>query len=338
MYTRLMPSFAIVGLLILMCFMAGCNSVSSLTQKTAKPVALPQWVKSPPRDNAESFFGIGEGKDIERAKSAALADIAGKLMTSVASDTTIRTVANANKVEEDFRRSVKTQVQDTKLSHFEVVELQESRQGYWALIKLSRAQLISSTARQWNDKDDRVVADMQRFKAYSVLERYLLSSEIEPQLVKARSLMLLLRSADPSFDYKKHNSQYLDYEGRVKNAKHQLQFSVQTDRSGKQVAKSLVDLLSAEGFKANITRSKSSANIEIETQIKYLSAGREKMAQLKTLFSTSDAKGRVIANKEYTAAGSSLTSNDMAMQQAVADLKYTIEDQGVLYSLGLEKD
>ncbi|MBL4602150.1 MAG: hypothetical protein JKY84_05360 [Emcibacteraceae bacterium] len=48
-----------------MCFIAGCNSVSSLTQKAAKPVALPEWVKSPPRDNAESFFGMGEGKKKE---------------------------------------------------------------------------------------------------------------------------------------------------------------------------------------------------------------------------------------------------------------------------------
>ena len=150
--------------------------------------------------------------------------------------------------------------------------------------------------------------------------------------------MLLLRSANPSFNYDAENKRYVDYENKIKQVKHQLQFSVQSDNTGKSVAKSLVDLLTDEGFKANLSNSRGTANIKIETGVKYLSAGSEKLAQLKALLSTSDEKGRVIANKEFTAAGSSLTSNEMAMQQAVADLKYQIEDMGVLYSLGLEKD
>ena len=120
-------------------------SVSLAGITLASAASMPEWVTSPPADNAEYLYGVGEGDDREAAKSAALAAIAGTLMTDVRSSFAVSQTVNQGQLEEQVKAQVDTQVGNTELSNFQVVEAKKISKRWWVLVQLPRAELISAT-------------------------------------------------------------------------------------------------------------------------------------------------------------------------------------------------
>jgi replicative superfamily II helicase len=95
---------------------------------------LPEWVTSPPIDTVSSMYGVGEGKDRESAKSAALAAIAGTMMTKVQGSTLVNQRQDQDGFAEQVEQTVKTKVREVALSHYQVIEAERLRGRWWVLV------------------------------------------------------------------------------------------------------------------------------------------------------------------------------------------------------------
>ena len=99
----------------------------------AEAAALPAWVTAPPSDSSMVMYGVGDGDDREAAKAAALAAIAGTLMTKVQSSTSVDQHQNDAGFSEQIRVTVQTKVKDTALSSYKVVDAQRVSRRWWVL-------------------------------------------------------------------------------------------------------------------------------------------------------------------------------------------------------------
>ncbi len=179
-------------------FLTGCTP-----QLTAKPSntseQLPSWVTQPPRDDSNYLYGIGQGKELDKAKGAALADIAGKLLIAVSSETESHSVLDSRIVRDHFQSSVATQVKEMQLGHYEVMEVKPYGGQLWILIRLNRVELVRGIEKQLKDHDQQLHQYVDMLQSYSGLERYLALPELSDKLQKSEADALLLSSADSSF-------------------------------------------------------------------------------------------------------------------------------------------
>jgi len=85
--------------------MASVNAGCATSGSSAQSVDLPDWVLSPMQDNINTLYGLGQGRTMEAAKQAALADVAAKLFVRVSGSTTVEIQANNNVVMESVKDS-----------------------------------------------------------------------------------------------------------------------------------------------------------------------------------------------------------------------------------------
>ena len=134
-------------------------TLSLLVIAPASADSLPEWVSRPPPDTADAWYGVGEGEDLESAKAQALADLAGRLATKVLSDVKIDQYSeqweDGSRFNESISSMVSTQVENTKLSHYQLRESQSSGGKTYALVETGDRELFPelhiprSTIRSW---------------------------------------------------------------------------------------------------------------------------------------------------------------------------------------------
>jgi hypothetical protein len=312
--------------------------VLAVMMNSSQAAGMPEWVSAPPADSAEFLYGIGEGDDRESAKSAALAAIAGTLMTNVRSSFAISQTVSDGRLEEQVKAQVDTQVGNTELSNFQVVEAKKISKRWWVLVQLPRAELIDATRTRLHETDQSLTNAMNRLQQQSVLEQYLNQAPVVAQLEKSRATLALLRAADTEFDGSAYTDRYLGYEDSLASIIRKLEIRVTGDAAAEGFARKLVNLLADERIKASIgTASRDQASIEIRSEIEDFEFGADKESRVQLRLITLSDKGDVVASVERTEVGASLTSNEIAQKQATGKLAREAERQGVFNFLGLNQ-
>lgn len=113
----------------------------------------PAWWLNPPADSATTLIGLGEALTQQQAVTQALASIAGKLSTNIASDMKRRQVevsqtSLAAISADDTERVVRATVSDVGLSNYQVLETQTTKQGTRVMVALDRA----AVAKRWDSE------------------------------------------------------------------------------------------------------------------------------------------------------------------------------------------
>jgi hypothetical protein len=314
------------------------GALLAVSLSTALAASLPDWVTSPPADSAEHLYGVGEGDDREAAKSAALAAIAGTLMTDVRSSFAVSQTVNQGQLEEQVRAQVDTQVGNTELSNFQVVEAKKISKRWWVLIQLPRAELINATKTRLDEADQSLTNAMNRLQQQSTLEQYLDQAPVAAQLEESQAALALLRAADTEFDGSAYTDRYVGYKDSLAAINRKLEIRISADSAAEEFAGKLVNLLSDERIKASVgSAEQGQSSIEIRSTVENFEFGGDKESKLQLRLVTLNDKGDVVASVERAEVGASPTSKEIAQQQAAGKLVREAERQGVFNFLGLNR-
>ncbi|EGM76722.1 hypothetical protein Rhein_3189 [Rheinheimera sp. A13L] len=102
-----------------------------------------QWWENPPEDNEQFIYGLGQGNTLAEAQQQALADIAGKLSTKISSSLDRITQDTGVAYSDSVRRQIRSEIRDTELSQFQLVNSKVTKPQTIALIQLSRPKLAT---------------------------------------------------------------------------------------------------------------------------------------------------------------------------------------------------
>ena len=297
---------------------------------------LPAWVTSPPVDDADALYGVGEGKDRETAKSAALAAIAGTLVTDVRSSIGVsQTLDNGNLVER-VEAQVKTQVRNTELSNYQVVEAVPVSGRWWVLVRLPRTELVNATRKQLDELDQRMANTMARLQTQSIFEQFLNQRPVPMEITEAQATLALLRAASPGFDGNSYAQRYIDYEDRLARIRRELAIRVEGDEIAAIFSRRLVNLLADQGVRVSMGSPVNGASsIQVLGEVEDYDFGSDMESKLTLRLITRDEKGNQLASVQRNKVGGSVTSKESARKQAQNMLVMEAEKRGVFEYLGL---
>jgi hypothetical protein len=308
----------------------------SALPRAALAAELPTWVISPPANDVDALYGVGEGDDREAAKSAALAAIAGTLMTNVRSSIDVRQTVNNGNLVERVEAQVKTQVGNTELSNYQVVEAIPVSRRWWVLLRLPLAPLVDATRTQLDSLDQGLANTMARLQLQSMFEQYLNHGSVLAQIAEAQAALVLLRAASPGFDGNAYSQRYLNYEDHIAKVRDELAIRVDADELATEFPRRLVNLLADQGVRASIGPPvDGQSNIRVQSEIEDFDFGADIESKVTLRLITRDEKGNQLASVERKKVGASVSSKESARKQAENMLAREAEKQGVFTYLGL---
>lgn len=297
---------------------------------------VPDWVRTPPSDSPAFMYGTGEGADRDAAKNAALADIAGTLMTRVQSDQVVVQRQRGSEFSESLDSRIATQVEEIELSHYEVTETERSGGRWFALVRLSRPRFIETKRLALEEKDADLRQHIARQDGQSKLRRWLEAPTTRAKIADAWALVEVLRSVDPAFDGRAHTRRYLGYLDAVEKTADQVGVRVACDDGSSAFARKLANLLAGEHLHATVNAAKpGAATIRLRSRVEETEIFGTKRVKLTVMLTTVDDAGVELATVERSAHADSMTSHETALKIASNDLAEQCEGDGVFSCLGL---
>jgi len=312
---------------------AGCATSGSSSQS----IDLPDWVLSPMQDNINTLYGIGQGSTLDAAKQAALADVAAKLFVRVSGSTTVEIQADNNIVMESVKDSIKTQINETQLSHYNMDQVASVGESYWVQLNIPRDILVQNTEKSLHLSNRELDDSFHAFKELSSVQQYIKTSELKNDTDSAITLWILLQALEPARKNDAQDRVYSSYMSLLLQAKESLSFSIVNSDDTTGFAELLSVLLSKESIEAKLTNNQNiiGPSIKISGKFKTFSLFDEKQVQADVTIKVFDERGDLIAKRHHSMAGTSVSSYDSAKRSAARRLSDKFEAQGVQESLGI---
>ncbi len=297
---------------------------------------LPDWVMNPPRDTTDYIYGVGEGSDLSAARAAAIANIAGTLMTEVDSTTEISQVLDQQGLVEKLRADVNTRVRNTELSGIQIEQTEKIKKTWYALAALPRSQLVNSTMQQLREVDTDITSSLERMQRSSVLEQYLGQAQLTAKLIEAGALVTLLRAANPGFMGREFSERYVSHANYLKDVSKRLIIKVDPDDATDALGRSLVNQLASRNVRASVGKpGEGDSTIRITSDFSDADYGGDLETVMTVRLTTVDEKGQQLASVERKTVGASRTSIETARRQAIGAMSRDSDKQGVFTYLGL---
>jgi hypothetical protein len=297
----------------------------------------PDWYLAPPADSHVALFGVGAAADLPGAKSAALADIGAKLVVSVRAKYVERTVWQDRVLDQRIENDLELQVRDRTFHGFEVLETDLSGGVFYALVKVDRERLVRDTRASYQRLEQALEARLEPAMSRSPLEYYSAYRDARPEIDRTSEALLLLQTIEPGFDLAPHAARQRAYRDRYEWARRRLVFTLVPDEASGGLGRVVQELLSQEGFMAEMGSEAGCAAICVEISSTATSryAARRYMSTVQAVFRVREASGAVAATRQHEVRGTALTGYPEATRAAMRNFQAGFERQGILSVLGL---
>ncbi len=281
---------------------------------------LPAWFSSPPADDAQAWYAVGEGPDPEAARRNALRAVAARLRSSIEGRVE-NTVIDANgKV--TGRAMVKTseEILKTEFTRVEVVHSTRSSVGVLVLVKVDRPAFVQDTQAQLQVAARPVAEAETALQGAPVLEQYLTLRRVLPDIEKAMNLGLLLVGAGDEATGRPAFDRYSRLQQLAKGMATRLVFEVRAKPEDADIVRLVGEVLANQGMRSAAARTRGASVMTVDTQTREASFGNDKMLRMVVRFSVVDEQGRAVASREHQVSGSSRFDFKGARESAVGNL------------------
>ena len=156
------------GLVLLALLGGGCASIGGLTGGSAAPA----WVLQPPADTAEAWWGVGEGRDRDAAKGAALRDVAARLRVGISGKLDTQVSETNGKVDRRASARVSEEVARTEFRNYTIEQTAQSGKLVHVLVKVDRRAFVTDVRAAIEPLDAAIRQGTANLDAASPIERF----------------------------------------------------------------------------------------------------------------------------------------------------------------------
>ncbi len=321
------------GLLILGLAMALMACASSLQAQASGP----PWLTSPPADNAQHWFGVGEGPDADAARRLALRTIAARLRTSISGNVANRIQESNGRVSTSASIEVSEDVLQTEFSGVEVQDTAKTAAGTAVLVKVDKAGFVRDTLAQLRVVSQPVQDVEAALPAQSSLEKFLALRRVSEQLDKSVTLSQLLVGAGAVAEGSPGIARYGALQQQRQQIGSRLVFELRAQPADADIAKAVAAYLADQGMRSSTRKTQGANVLVIDTQVREDELFGDKLFKMVVRLSVVDEQGRDVASRSHTVSAASRHDFRGARQAAVAKLNATMRKSGSLAALGFEE-
>lgn len=295
----------------------------------------PSWVRSPPGDTSAVLYGVGDGRDLDDARRAALRDVAAKLRVSISATIDAQVTVSNDLVDRSSKSKISEEVRKTTFAKHQLEKTENHSQGVYALVSVDRQLLLAETRSKLEEKSRALRAGLDNARGLTGLERLRLSSQLKPLTEDMADLLSLMSSVSPEFSRETYIKQVEAGRRLNDDALHGLSFHLQYRPADQDVANLLRQMMSESEYRL-VEGGQAAGVVHVSTESRGQVIYGSTLVRLSVHVSLRSGKGSVFSQKEYHAEGSSSVGHDAARQAAIRKLADELKSRGIAVVLGLD--
>ena len=295
---------------------------------------LPPWVLSPPADSNLYLYGVGEGASRDHAVKKALAEIGGKLGTSVKSDLSIQKTLKNNQEALSLQENIDSSVKKIEFSNFEVENAAKAAGKVYVLVRLDRLAMANKLKNDVEQGRNDLRNDFSRYKQYSSLKKSQVAPDLRKKMDAVRLDAVIAKSLTPAYDPSNVLDELSGMKITFSQNKDSLEVLVERDNNTEAFARKLEELLTQRGVKvaASGPRSgKTVINVKGDTEDQQFDI--EHWTKLVVSIQVYDERGKILKTYAINESGAGM-SKKAALGQANLKLYKKVVSRNMLEDLG----
>ena len=292
---------------------------------TVNDAVAQDWWRSPPVDNDQYFYGLGEGYTKQQAQELALNNIAGKLGTTIASEMSRKTQDMSGISADDIRRTIQTQVEDMQLGYYSILRTAEKGSSTRVLVRLDKNKLAADWQRQLKKRKAAILPQIQGGQVTTLTE-YL---QLKDVLMDAQQADLLEARLSGISAHQPGPSLYQAVVGVLQSS----EISIGVRGELPQVNETLEEALAQQDI--NICRTNCPTWIEHSATVERQQMFGQYVSEIDLKFSVVE-NGQLLKTKSWRNKVSSVSSSRSADRGAVTSALSNLKERGLWITLGFE--
>ncbi len=303
---------------------------------------IPSWYFNPPSDNETSWYGVGEGNSLRQAKDSALADVASKLSVTISSKVSSTTTQATTDLYTSLNKNVninqESEVKKISFNDFEVVSSTQNDTKALVLVGVNKAKFLKDQGQTLNDTIKEIKALQMAPVGKSILGQYQKFQEIAPDVEKAKTIISILTTFDPSFNRTQMINVLRDYRDSMDEIRSQIEFYIDFGNDSRYSADALKEALGSEKIKIAQRLNRNNPNlviVELDTESTNKQLFGSYMVNTRTTVSLKSNTGSTLSSFIVESKGNSSLDYSAALKNASNNFKQTVNEKGIFTFLGI---
>ncbi|BCN93247.1 hypothetical protein THMIRHAM_10320 [Thiomicrorhabdus immobilis] len=320
--------------------MTGCQPAKPVSQPTKVTPPWPAWFISPPKDNKNTLFGLGEGKTKDDAIESALSNLAGKLGTEIQANEKLTKTqySSAYRFNEEINQHIiESTIKKITLNQYQVVELKQLGYQQFLVLVSSNKLLLSQSLQQTLDQQiaryETAKSTLSSTPGFSHFQFFSKQKQTLAEFNNNLSALLTLKKSSNSQRYQNYLN---EVQANFIKSQQQTVFYIHHQPMAQPIAKAISDKLLQAGLTTTQNVSEASNVIEITTSLKQTKAYEFFILRESVDLKTTEAN-QPMGGNQFTLKGQGLNLQQ-AQQQLATNFKNQLQQNSLETALGINQE
>jgi len=289
--------------------------------------SLPVWYIAP-KISDQNLYGVGEGYTLTESGKSALNNLAGKLMTSISSESSIVLESNKYSTNEQSRQKISETVAKITFSNYQISNSALFGGRIYVEISVNRDGFINDYTQKLKDLNQKMADLFKKAQAKdsgkSILERLSDLELVNNLSLEAQSISQILTSLSGNQNNFRGNLDlYNSYQSSYQNLASKIEFFIEGQNAPKPLVSKIINILNQKKLK--VVKNKNLANsdlviIQIGTKINEQKIYGSHIVKLKIDLNLLSNQNKIIKSITLEKSGSSVINKEEAVSASLSDL------------------
>lgn len=246
------------------------------------------------------------------------------------SDTLHKQSLHNGRTDQLFSQEINTHVKAIEFTHFEQLKVEQVGAQYFMLVAIDRQRFISNNKAKLAVIRNDIRMQLGNVREKSKIEKLYTYNKIQAEVAKAEPLLYLIAVADNAFDLTPYSDEFHAYAEKENELLLSTQFALKADRQTQSISRLFDDLIQTNGFQ--VTQSnRADSIIELKGTVAKSKNFSTYSSRIDFSFRVKSPQGKVYSKKNYSINGSSVTSYQLAYENAVKKFLSIVKTRADIY-------
>ena len=286
--------------------------------------SLPSWYVLPKASNGQNLYGAGEGYTLAEASQSALNNLAGKLMTSISSESSTLLESNKYSTNEQSRQKISEVVAKITFNNYQISNSAAFGGKIYAEIAVNRDGFVADYSQKLTGLNQKMADVFNKAQSKTILEKLNDLELVSNLSFEASSISQILASlsAGPA-NFKSNIDLYNSYQNSYQNLASKMEFFIENTNAPKALIAKFIGNLNQKKLKVVKNKNLNNPNliiVQINSEIVEQKIYGSHIAKLKLDFNLLSNQNKIIKSSSFENTGSSVISKEEAVNAAVSGL------------------
>jgi hypothetical protein len=281
---------------------------------------LPNWYITPQSFDSQNLYGTGEGFTIAESSKSALNNLAGKLITTISSNSSLLMESNLYSINEQSRRKINEEVAKITFNNYQVSRSAIFNAQIYSEVTVNRADFIANYSQKLDLLNKQMSEIFTEAHNKTILEKFNHLKQVNGLSLEAENIASVLNSLGEEREI----DLYKSYQRSYHNLSSKMEFFIEDKKLPLPLKQKVISNLTSQNLK--IVKNKNLKNpnliiVKINVDSNYKELYGSHIVRLRLDFNLISNQNKIIKSSSVENTGSSTLEKEAAMKAAINGIK-----------------